>query len=193
MSSVTGPTAPPRTWLLPYLRGATSETLVRPLLSEALGQPLDALPRDDRGRPQLQTLAGGYDANWSHSGDALLLALGRDVRVGVDIELLRPRPRAMELARRFFHRDEAAWLQSLADAARREREFVRLWCAKEAVLKAHGHGVSFGLDRLVFVDGDDGLRLVASDPALGTPEQWQLQQWQPRAGYLAALAWRTPA
>ena len=77
----------------------------------------------------------------------------------------------------------------------RDHAFLRLWCAKEAVLKAHGHGVSFGLHRLRFGEEGHGyqhgnLRLVECDPELGEPAQWQLRELQPAPGYLGALAWR---
>ena len=61
------------------------------------------------------------------------------------------------------------------------------------MLKAHGEGLSFGLHRLEFIpDGDDEhapLRLLASDPELGAASDWQLHEWIPAPGYLAALAW----
>lgn len=175
-----------------YHRGQSAETLVRPWLAETLGHPdtAIALARDVRGRPQLQVPGNaGLDINWSHSGDALLVALGDGVAVGVDIEWMRPRPQAMALAQRFFTAGEATALAKRApDDA--EAAFVQLWCAKEAVLKAHGHGLSFGLDRLEFAARDDGWALVACDPALGTPADWHLHAFAPLPGYLATVAWR---
>lgn len=164
---------------------------MRPLLCEALGCDDDALPlsRSTQGRPLLGSPFQHYDTGWSHSGDALLLALGESVQLGVDIEALKPRPRARELAQRFFHPDETAWLLGQDDDAL-QLSFIRLWCAKEAVLKAHGKGLSFGLEKLVFADDAGALQLIACDQALGTPQQWSLQEWAPLPGYHAALAWR---
>src|SRR3546814_2115637 len=89
------------------------------------------------------------------------------------LELLRPRPRALALAERFFVRSETGALLALPAEAR-EAAFVRLWCAKEAVLKAHGRGLAFGLDRLEFALCGDDWALVACDPALGRPSDWTL-------------------
>lgn len=174
-----------------YRRGQSAEALVRPWLAATLGSDGFHLERDARGRPQLRVPGRpALDANWSHSGDALLVALGDGVAVGVDIEWLRPRPQAMALAQRFFTAGEATALAKRApDEA--ETAFVQLWCAKEAVLKAHGHGLSFGLDRLEFAARDDGWALVACDPALGTPGDWHLHAFAPLPGYLATVAWRT--
>ncbi len=185
----------PRWTWLPLPPGAPAEPLARAWMAPLLGCAADALPigRDPHGRPRLGEPFSDWDGNWTHSGAGLLVALGRRQRVGIDLEWQRPRPRALELARRFFTRAEAEWLAGLADAGR-ERAFLRLWCAKEAVLKAHGRGLAFGLDRLAFVgvdtDADAGLRLVDCDPALGRPSEWSVRELAPAPGYLGALAWR---
>jgi len=174
----------------PHRHGTPAEPLVRDWLAGELGTGAAALalPRDPHGRPRLQAPAG-FDVSWSHSGEHLLVALGEGVELGVDLERLRPRPRALDLARRFFHPREAAWLQALPEPDRASA-FVRLWCAKEAVLKAHGRGLAFGLHRLEFAADADGLRLVACAPELGAPADWSLHESAPRPGYVAALAWR---
>ena len=181
---------PVRVASLPYLPGQRGEPQVRGTLADWLGDPAAPLARDPSGRPRLLAPHQDHDTGWSHSGDALLLALGEAVQLGVDIEALKPRPRARELAQRFFHPDETAWLHSLDDDTL-QLSFIRLWCAKEAVLKAHGKGLSFGLEKLVFADDQSALRLVSCDEALGQPWQWSLQEWTPLPGYRAALAWRS--
>jgi len=180
---------------LPHVPGLRGEPQVRGLIARWLGDAvaLPLLARDGWGRPHLPAPYQDRDASWSHSGERLLLALGRDVTLGVDLERLRPRPRALELAARYFAPAETARLRAI-DPDLREAAFVRLWCAKEALLKAHGRGLAFGLHRLEFgVDGeaaDAPLRLLACDPELGDPAQWRLHEWTPQPGYLAALAWR---
>ncbi|MGI8561382.1 MAG: 4'-phosphopantetheinyl transferase family protein [Luteimonas sp.] len=175
----------------PHRRGSRAEPVVRDWLAGPLQADAAALPlsRDARGRPQLGAPHDRTDINWSHSGDGLMMARGDDVRLGADLERVRPRPQALELARRFFSSSEAAHLEALADGER-EQAFVRLWCAKEAVLKAHGQGLSFGLHRLRFAaDGRDWI-LVDCDPALGAPADWSLHGFEPAPGYFAALAWK---
>lgn len=175
----------------PHHHGTPAEPLVRAWLAQSLDAEAAAFvfARSARGRPSLAAPHAGIDVNWSHSGDGLLLAFGAGVQVGVDLEILRPRPRALELARRFFTAREADALARLPDSAR-EHAFVRLWCAKEALLKAHGHGLSFGLEKLEFELRDDTWRLLACDPALGTPAAWTLHAFAPGPGYLATIAWR---
>lgn len=190
-ASTDGRDSPVRWHWQPHAAGDAAEPLARVWLAAQLGvTPAElALGRDARGRPRLGPPHASHDCNWSHSGAGLLLAVGEGVRVGADLERVRPRPRAQALAERFFTAQEARWLARSA-ANDRDRAFLRLWCAKEAVLKAHGHGLSFGLDRLRFEPDGDALQLAACDPALGAPAAWSLREFEPAPGYFAALAWR---
>ncbi|MFC3653003.1 4'-phosphopantetheinyl transferase family protein [Dyella humi] len=179
-------------WRLRYERAWRREPLCA-LLGIYLGLPAGdiALVDGKHGRPELaEPWNGLLQFNWSHSGDTALVALARRVAPGVDIERLRPRARAMQLADRFFHPEETAALASL-DATEREQAFLQLWTGKEAVLKAMGRGIAFGLDRLrlavapaapqvIWLDGDD-------------PAQWQLHPLQVDSSHVASLAWRGPA
>lgn len=192
------PAPPAWTWQ-PRRVDRPAEIQARHWLADRLGAAPEGLPlsRDPRGRPRLGAPLQRHDCSWSHSGQGLLVALGADMQVGIDLEWQRPRPRAALLARRYFSRAEADWLDAVREAAARETLFLRLWCAKEAVLKAHGHGLSFGLHRLEFglhrlesAPSGGSLRLLACDPALGHPRAWTLQELQPAPGYLGALAWR---
>jgi len=173
-----------------HARTASAQARALYWLARELRQPPDTIgiARDRYGRPQLSGM-DGVDVNWSHSGQLLLVALGRGVRVGADIEWLRPRANALALAARFFAADEAEQLRALPIEAR-EQAFIRLWCAKEAVLKALGRGISYGLQRLAFALDGDAWHLVRCDGALGEPQDWTLHAFTPRPGYHAALAWR---
>ncbi len=192
----TGTIGPLRWAWRPHERGAEAETSVRNWLAAALGCAPQALPiiRDSHGRPRFDAPFAHHDLGWSHSGDGVLIAFGeavegQPIELGVDLERLRPRLRALDLARRFFTADEANWLAASPEHAR-ALAFVRLWCAKEAVLKAHGRGLAFGLDRLAFGERAGQLALIACDPALGTASDWNLHEFAPQPGYRAVLAWR---
>jgi len=177
---------PVQVWHLPHHAKTRGEIRARPWLAAKLGYSEDTLPlsRDNRNRPHLTAELAQWDCNWSHSGEHLLLALAKHVRLGIDVERQRPRRHVRETIARFFHREEIQWLNSLSDT-HCETAFFRLWCAKEAVLKAHGQGLSFGLHKLCFFPLTSG----ALRRALGSPHNWHVQQWQPLTGYHAALAW----
>ena len=169
----------------------TPEQQARAWLAPRLACTAEAMPlaRTAHGRPHLLAPHAQEDVSWSHSGQGLLVAHARDAVVGIDLEYARPRKQVLALARRYFHPDEAAWLEAMPDEAVRQAAFIRLWCAKEAVLKAHGRGLAFGLDRLRFGEVAGHLQLVACDAALGHATHWHLRELVLQAGYRAALAW----
>jgi 4'-phosphopantetheinyl transferase len=186
-------------WRIPYALSQRRAPL-RAMLGAYLGIPADAvaLDEDAHGKPRLATApsrASGtpaLDFNWSHSGDYALIGLSRGGALGVDIERFGKDRRALEIARRFFDPAEADALATL-DARARDDAFIGLWCAKEAVLKAAGEGLSFGLERLAFArDGAINWQLTEIDAALGTLDDWQLTGFVPAPGYHGTLAWRGP-
>lgn len=105
------------------------------------------LTAEAAGKPQLADPTGGHlEFNLSHSGGRALIGLAGSTAVGVDIELIRPIPDAVRIARTHFSRDEAAALANLPSDAI-EPAFFGLWTRKEAVVKALGTGLSLPLDR----------------------------------------------
>ncbi len=95
-------------------------------------------------------LKGGFGHDWppsisiAHSsGTAIALAvLGTDTRVGIDLESLTHRRENFEAIA--FSPDERSLLAALPRDLRQEWA-LRMWCAKEAVGKALGRGLSAGL------------------------------------------------
>lgn len=184
-------------WRIPYASSQRRGPLVA-LLAGYLGIPESAvmLDEDVRGKPHLATSTNRrgdgspLEFNWSHSGDYALIALSRRGAVGVDIERLGKNLRAIEIARRFFDAGEAGTLATL-DPGLRDHAFIGLWCAKEAVLKAVGEGLSFGLTRLAFTHvADADWNLATVDPALGEAQDWQVSGFDAAPGYRGCLAWR---
>lgn len=164
----------------------------RAVLARYAGLPVAALTltADSYGKPHLAapSLLG---FNLSHCGDIVLLAIARDVEPGVDVEALRPRPRALQLAQRYFTADEMAALAALP-VDDRQQAFYRLWTAKEAVLKALGRGLAFGLERVGFRLEAGGTAVLPQDfkDAAAPASAWQLHALAPAPGHLGALAWR---
>ncbi|MDE1893508.1 MAG: 4'-phosphopantetheinyl transferase superfamily protein [Pseudomonadota bacterium] len=143
------------------------------------------------GRPALAPGHGStLQFNWSHSGPHALIAVARRVSPGIDVERRRPRPRALQIARRFFAADELALLSRLPAAAR-EPAFLQLWTAKEAIVKALGRGLAFGLDRLSVGWVDRRLALLRLDG--GEVRDWQLHALPDADDATAAIAWQGEA
>lgn len=182
-------------WRLAYARRMGRAPLLA-LLAEYLDVDIAALElrNDDHGKPHL-FVAGEANLrlhfNWSHSGDLALVALSQSVMPGVDIEFPRARARVLEIAQRFFTPAEAQTLAACRTPDR-DTQFLRLWCSKEAVLKALGQGISFGLDRIGFAPRDGYWQPVSFDSEVTGFEEWQVMPLSPSPGFSGALAWRGP-
>ena len=115
-----------------------SHAALRAILGQYTGAPLD-FATGEYGKPYLPA-DPHLHFNLSHSHQLALVAVSRDVEVGVDVEWFRPLPACLAIAERFF---PPAELAALMDAlpADREREFFRLWTRIEARLKARGVGL----------------------------------------------------
>ena len=170
-----------------------SRALLRRLLGGCLG--LDprqvAFSQTARGKPRL---AGPDPAplcfNVSHSHGMALFAVTGRCEVGVDLERVRVRPDAdlLGMAERYFAPREAAVLRAL-DAEAQVETFFRLWTRKEAYLKAHGLGISFGLERVeVSHAADEPARIVHIDGDCEAAACWSLRTLAPAPGYVGALA-----
>lgn len=176
-------------WRMKYRRASRREPL-RALLGTYLGLPPDEVSfiEGKHGRPQLREPWGQQlRFNWSHSGDTALVVIAREVDPGIDVERVHPRPRAMALAERFFHAEEAAAL-ALLDSTQREFAFLQLWTEKEAVLKAMGRGLAFGLDALCFSIPPAPSRLLWLDG--DEASAWQLHTLSLGSDYVGSVAWR---
>ena len=169
---------------------AAAHALLGGLLASYAGlehPPLIA--RTGRGKPYAPALAG-LDFNLSHARDHALIAIARDQPLGVDLERIDRKLDPHDLARRFFAKREADALDALPEAQRRTA-FLRLWTCKEAMMKALGAGISFGLDRVAFdLDGAGSPAAIADvAPEAGDAAGWQVSLLEPAPGFLGALAW----
>jgi len=178
-------------WQTRWTSGAGELPFVA-LLAAYAGPDAPAAERGEHGKPRFPAPFDDLGFNWSHSGDVALFAIGRGspgFELGVDIERVRPRARALELATRFFAPDETAMLAALPADALLDG-FLRLWTAKEAVLKAHGGGLSYGLHRASFALGDDVVTPVAFDGEIAPASAWRVTPLDTGAACVAAVAWR---
>ena len=158
--------------------------LAVPIREGAHGKPCLARGEGSRLLPAL-----GF--NVSHSGNRFVVALARGMDPGVDVERIRPRASLSRLARRFFSPAEQRAVAAASDPL---GAFYRIWTRKEAVIKAHGRGVSLGLDRFDVSAGEPALLIEArwDGAAWGEAASWSLHSLPAGADYAAALAVRRP-
>ncbi len=114
----------------------------RLLLGAWLGSPAEDL-LFETGRYGKPRLAGGegrrHRFNVSHSDERFLIAIGRQGRLGLDIEMIDRAVDYLGIGRSVFTGDEQLALGAARGEARRDL-FFRLWTRKEALMKASGEG-----------------------------------------------------
>src|SRR6185295_16731012 len=86
----------------------------------------------------------GLKFNTTHSGNLVIIAVTKDRDVGVDTEKIRPLPRALRVAKRFYSDDEYRMLAGLP-ADELDRAFLSIWVKREGTAKARGDSVWRGL------------------------------------------------
>lgn len=90
----------------------------------------------------------------SHSGHEVALAFSRSP-VGIDIEKSDRRVNPLPIAQRFFTSFEVDLIKQTHE--QQTEMFLKLWTAKEAILKLEGTGISGGLERARVVNENEGL------------------------------------
>lgn len=169
-------------WLLPH---AGETTRQRALLAAYAGVSAVELAPALHGKPRLAR--GDLEFNLSHSGAHALLALARGTPVGVDLERRERRvAREAALIARCFDVDEAA---AIARAEDPRDALLRAWCAKEALVKAIGRGIAYGLRRVRLTWADGEPRLAALEGPASASGPWRIAMLDPAPGYRAALAY----
>ena len=99
------------------------------------------------GKPECVHGGEPLHFNLSHSGECVLLAIGRSSAVGVDIEWAKPRTHSEQLAEYIMHADEYRRFQTLS-AEDAEAFFYQTWVLKEAYAKCDGRGIQLGLRKI---------------------------------------------
>ena len=160
-----------------------------------LGQYLDLSPaviefgRGSHGKPNLKPLSssGGLSFNLSHSGEIVLIAVGRNREIGVDVEQLRREIDLEGIAQRFFSPREVKELFALSPELR-PGAFFRCWTRKEAYVKARGRGLSIPLNQFdVTLEPEVYAALQATRDYPDEAEQWALYNVDLGEDYQAAL------
>ncbi len=111
------------------------------------------------GKPELRPEANPQEIQFSvsHCLDRMVVAVGKGRAIGVDIEKIRAHTKSLAIAQHYFSENEAKYLASL-DGAKCNRDFIRLWTCKEAIVKALGTGM-FQHMRTIEIDLRDEARI----------------------------------
>jgi 4'-phosphopantetheinyl transferase len=167
------------------VRFSLGRLLLRKIIEESLGETF-TLEVNAFGKPELTSTKTRFSI--SHSGNIIMVAVSRSVEVGVDVEqMLTLVDQENMLA--LLHFSEKQEINSLHPNLR-ERAFFEIWVSKEAIAKAHGHGLSLPLTSYrVTCLSDNSCKLLQAD--WGEVSDWHLIKLSIQAGYAGSLAIRS--
>jgi 4'-phosphopantetheinyl transferase len=177
----------------PARRFIGARAALRTLLSHYLSAPAStiSLSFDAQTKPRIASGQYGTDVrfNVSHSGMLALVAVTIGNEIGVDVEQRREVKHLDQIASRYFHPTEAAAVAA-TPLSERNNAFLRCWTAKEAVLKAHGTGITHSLDSFAVPLAETGAGWVDLSGVKGIYND--LQCWvarlAPHHDFLSAVA-----
>lgn len=144
------------------------------------------------GRPEIESPSGlaPLRFNLSHTGGLAALAVVLESDIGVDVEDTSRERSCVELAKRYFSKDEADALLELPPPLQCSR-FFEYWTLKEAYIKARGMGLSIPLEQFSFhLEENRPLRISFDSSLHDRPDGWQFWLMQITNRYKASLALR---
>lgn len=110
--------------------------------------------------------------NLSHSLNTMVIAVGWNCQLGIDIEVCKQRDNFSALVDKYFAEEEAAYWNQLPEA-QKNREFYRFWTRKEAFVKAAGQGMALGLNRCV-VNPENPTEFLRVPAECGQAKAWHV-------------------
>ncbi|NNE39194.1 MAG: 4'-phosphopantetheinyl transferase superfamily protein, partial [Gammaproteobacteria bacterium] len=181
-----------------YISGKKSREFIitRSALRNIIGYVLKKDPRQigiaytSSGMPLL-------DHNWSHtnitfnvshSHDLAIIAVSIRNIIGIDIEKVRQDIEYEKLAKRFFSETEHKLILEYEITSRLDA-FFATWTRKEALVKATGIGIAYGLSKFdVSVDPDQPAELLDSRWQSECQSKWSLLNIDTLPEYKSCLA-----
>ena len=165
--------------------------LLRRTLSDYADVPPEAweFTQASSGKPLLSARHRGINIgfNLAHTRGLVACVVCRNTDVGIDVERLDRKIRALDLAARYFSPTEVVALQACTEHERHFR-FIELWTLKESYVKAIGEGLSHPLHTFSF--GFDGSSALRFDPPMGDQPRWQFELFAPSVQHRMAVAVR---
>lgn len=143
------------------IRTLIGDILIRSVACDHLQISNEAIQYEynDYGKPKLKGWHR-FHFNVSHSGD-WVVAVVDERPSGIDIEQVNS-IEYMEIAERFFSKQEFDWLRT-QDADKGPENFYKLWTLKESYIKLIGDGLSIPLDSFsVIIEKDDDIYVEES-------------------------------
>jgi 4'-phosphopantetheinyl transferase len=125
------------------LRTLIADGIIRFIIHEKLGLNHQHIffTTNTYGKPFLQDHPD-FHFNLSHASDWVVCVIGTQA-VGIDVERIQPID--LQIAYRYFSKEEIQWLDTAEENEKLEI-FYEIWTMKESYIKAVGQGLSMSLD-----------------------------------------------
>ncbi|HEY8098847.1 MAG TPA: 4'-phosphopantetheinyl transferase superfamily protein [Methylobacter sp.] len=159
---------------------------LRKLLAQILNEQPEkiSIKTAEHGKPYLVDTPE-LAFNLSHSADVMVVAVGQNCRLGVDIEFCKPRASLTGLVDKCFADEEIAYWNKLSET-QQTTEFYRFWTRKEAFVKATGRGIGLGLN-LCVVNPENPAVFLRVPAGCGQTSIWHAQDLDLGQGVCSAL------
>lgn len=159
---------------------------LRNVLAKTLNQPPEniRIKKAEHGKPYLADYPE-LAFNLSHSADRLMIGVGWNCQLGVDIEFCKQRINLSGLVGKCFAEEEAAYWAKLPET-QKNREFYRFWTRKEAFVKATGHGIALGLNHCV-INPENPTEFIRVPDLCGEASAWHVLDIDLGEGICSAL------
>lgn len=159
-------------------------------LRQLLGQLLNQAPekisikKAEYGKPYLADYPE-LAFNISHTANKVVIALGWNCYLGIDIEICKPRLNLSGLVNKCFAQEEIAYWTLLPEA-KKTQAFYRFWTRKEAFVKATGQGIISGLHNCV-VNPEKPVGFLRVPDLCGKASVWHIVDIELGDGLCSAL------
>jgi len=169
-----------------HKRYVESHGRLRNLLAKTLNQSPEKIRirKAEHGKPYLADYPE-LAFNLSHTADRLMIAVGWNCRLGVDIEIGKQRINLSGLVDKCFSEEEADYWTQLPET-QKNQAFYRIWTRKEAFVKATGHGIALGLNQCV-INPDNPTEFLRVPDNCGKASAWHVQDIDVGEGIFSAL------
>lgn len=169
-------------------RFVISRAILRQLLADYMAVNCAAVElfQGPFGKPYVRQIKGGHVVfNLSHTADHLVIALGCQRQIGVDIEVCRERVNLAALAGKCFSDSEFRQWQQL-ESEDKKVTFYRIWTRKESFVKAVGRGISLGL-KFCEMSIQAPVKVLSVPDNCGQPSDWRVIDLNVPLGLSAAM------
>ena len=172
------------------LRFIVRRGILRKLLGEYTGLEPSGIAFQTNPYGKLSLPSNPLKFNLSCCQSRVIFAFALEMEIGVDLEQVRPLAELERMVKGWLSPAERAGLLTLAPVSQMNA-FFHIWTQKEALLKAHGKGLSMPLQEFsVSNDPNKAGQLYSINCGSDDDSHWRMISHVPEAGWWAAVCVR---